>query len=191
MKSPIPKPKIPSRNTFTKRSRFTRQCIGESVISLMQTKNFEDITISDIVRRAGVSRMTFYHYFHTKSEVLNDYIHELIGQYVEECSRTLGIEGFCDRAHIRHAFLFFDKHSEAFITLANANFHGLMIHAINEYLLKLIAPIYPRSVYELYYFGGALLNVFLIWEMTGKKESADEMVDIIMHCCSITPNKAD
>ena len=48
---------------FTKRNRFTRQCIGESIIALMGNKAFEDITISDIVKKAGVSRMTFYHYF--------------------------------------------------------------------------------------------------------------------------------
>lgn len=36
---------------FTKRNRFTRQCIGESIIALMQNKLFEDITISDIVKK--------------------------------------------------------------------------------------------------------------------------------------------
>lgn len=192
MKSPIPKIKKSfernaTQKNFTPRNRFTRQCIGESVIALMQTKDFQDITISDIVKKAGVSRMTFYHYFHTKTEVLNNYIHEIIESYIEECSRTLGITVFYDEAHIRHALLYFDKYADSFATLADASLHGLMISAINEYLQKLIAPIYPRSVYELYYFGGALLNVFLEWERGGKQESVDEMVDIIRHCCNVIP----
>ena len=130
---------------FTKRNRFTRQCIGESIIALMQNKLFEDITISDIVKKAGVSRMTFYHYFQSKTEALNSYLHEIIELYLEECNRSIGIETFYDAAHIRHAFLFF----------------------------------------ELYYYGGALLNVFLKWEAGGKQESVDEIVQVICHCSNI------
>ena len=136
---------------FTKRNRFTRQCIGESIITLMQSKVFEEITISDIVKKAGVSRMTFYH----------------------------------DAVHIRHAFLFFDQYAFFFLTLANANLHSLMLHAIDEYITKLVAPVYPHSAYELHYYGGALLNVFLKWEAEGKKESVDEIVQVICHCSNI------
>ena len=70
MRHNIPKMKNIFEKNFTKRNRFTRQCIGESVIALMQTKDFQDITISDIVKKAGVSRMTFYHYFDTKTDAL-------------------------------------------------------------------------------------------------------------------------
>ena len=52
---------------FTKRNRFTRQCIGEAILSLTHRKGFESITISDNVKKAGVSRMTFYHNFHDKT----------------------------------------------------------------------------------------------------------------------------
>ena len=60
-------------SNFTKRNRFTRQCIGEAMIALMQDKNYEEITISDIVKKAGVSRMTFYHYFQSKTDALNNF----------------------------------------------------------------------------------------------------------------------
>lgn len=170
---------------FTKRNRFTRQCIGESVIALMQNKDFKEITVSDIVKKAGVSRMTFYHYFTNKTDALNNYLHEIIESYLDECRHSIGIDTFYDTAHIRHAFLFFDQYADFFLTLAKANLHGLMINAINDYMVKLIAPIYPHSVYELYYYGGALLNVFLNWEINGKKESLDEIVQVICHCCHI------
>lgn len=170
---------------FTKRNRFTRQCIGESIIALMGSKAFEDITISDIVKKAGVSRMTFYHYFQSKTDALNSYLHEIIELYLEECSRSIGIDTFYDAVHIRHAFLFFDQYAAFFLTLAQANLHSLMIYAINEYITKLVAPVYPRSVYELYYYGGAILNVFLSWEASGKKETIDEIVQVLCRCSNI------
>lgn len=170
---------------FTKRNRFTRQCIGESVIALMQQKAYEDITISDIVKKAGVSRMTFYHYFQSKTDALNNYLHEIIESYLEECNRSIGIERFNDVIHVRHAFLFFDQHADFFLTLADAGLHSLMINAINDYMLKFVDPIYPRSAYELYYYGGALLNIFLKWEADGKKEPVDEIVQVVCSCCHI------
>lgn len=130
--------------------------------------------------------MTFYHYFQSKTDALNSYLHEIIELYLEECSRSIGIDTFYDAVHIRHAFLFFDQYAEFFLTLAGANLHSLMIHAINEYITKLVAPVYPHSAYELYYYGGALLNVFLKWEADGKKESVDEIVKVVCHCSSIS-----
>lgn len=172
-------------SNFTKRNRFTRQCIGEAMIALMQDRAYEEITVSDIVKRAGVSRMTFYHYFQSKTDAVNNYLHEIIECYLEECSRSLGVDNFYDTAHVRHAFLFFDQYCEFFLTLARANLHSLMIQAINDYMIRFVDPVYPRSLYELYYYGGALLNVFLKWEEDGKTESIDAIVEVICHCCHI------
>ena len=57
---------------YTNRTRFTRMCIGEAVFSLMDKKPYEEIRVSDIVKRAGVSRMTFYHYYEQKEDALAD-----------------------------------------------------------------------------------------------------------------------
>ena len=51
-----------SISNFTKRNKFTRMCIGEATVNLMKEKTFDKIKILDIVRKAGVSRMTFYKY---------------------------------------------------------------------------------------------------------------------------------
>ncbi len=70
---------------YNKRTRFTRVCIGEAIFSLMDKKDYKDIKISDIVKRAGVSRMTFYHYYETKEEALADFFHEIVAGYIREC----------------------------------------------------------------------------------------------------------
>ena len=75
-----------------KRTRFTRMCIGEAVFSLMDKKEYEKIKVSDIVKRAGVSRVTFYHYYETKEDALTDFFHEIVAGYIRECREELGIE---------------------------------------------------------------------------------------------------
>ena len=39
---------------------FVKQCIVDGLFDLMENKKFEDITITEIIKRAGVSRMGFY-----------------------------------------------------------------------------------------------------------------------------------
>jgi len=36
---------------------FNRQCISEALIRLMETKSYDDISVTEICRMAGVSRM--------------------------------------------------------------------------------------------------------------------------------------
>lgn len=164
---------------FTKRNRFTRQCIGEAILFLTHQKGFEAITISDIVKKAGVSRMTFYHYFHDKTDALNNYLHEALNGYLEECPGTITLSMLQGTERIRHALYYFDRYAFLFITLDEANLYYLMINAINEYMELYAAPYYSGSVYDLYYYAGALLNVFIHWEKGGKNESVDEIVQII------------
>lgn len=172
----------------TSRNRFTRMCIGEAVISLIQEKDFNEIKISDIVAKAGVSRMTYYHYYDSKTEILRDYLQEIVAIY----SRKVGIISSADSqkqtkdtgtfqsyTHILLSLLFFDQYASFFLTLTNAGLYSIIIDAINDFMTTEILPTYDGSAYELYYYSGALLNTFIRWESNGKKESAEEIARII------------
>lgn len=171
--------KLLNRKKFTKRNRFTRQCIGEAILTLTHQKGFDAVTISDIVKKAGVSRMTFYHYFQDKTDALNNYLQEVINGYREECPCMLTYALLHQKDRIRHALCYFDRYAFLFITLEESNLYYLMINAINEYMELYAASQYSGSVYDLYYYAGALLNVFLQWEKNGKKESVDEIAQVI------------
>lgn len=167
-------------SNFTKRNRFTRQCIGEAMISLMHTKEYEQISVSDIVKKAGISRVTFYKYYHSKTDIINDYLKEIISGYLEEYNDRFTINDFQDYAHIKNAILFFDQYADFLLTLSHSRQYYIVIEALNHYMLTYIYPEYSGSIYELYFYAGALLNFFLKWEESGKKESVDEIVKIVL-----------
>lgn len=167
-------------SNFTKRNRFTRQCIGEAIATLLKSNAFERITISDIVKKAGVSRMTFYKYYHTKNDVVKDYMNEIIAGYLETCGGNFTINEFQDYTHIKEAILFFDNYADFLLTMSRANQYNIIIESLNDFMLTYIYPDYNASIYELYFYSGALLNIFLKWEDSGKKEPADEIVNIIL-----------
>ena len=116
---------------YTNRTRFTRMCIGEAVFSLMDKKSYEEIRVSDIVKRAGVSRMTFYHYYEQKEDALADYFHEIVNGYVRERSEILKKGGkFHDPGSIEHALKYFDQYAAFILKLVDAHLY----HIIKEFI---------------------------------------------------------
>ena len=162
-----------------KRTRFTRMCIGEAVFVLMDKKEYEKIKISDIVKTAGVSRMTFYHYYETKEDALSDYFQRIVAGYIREC-RTEKIGRFHNRSSIVHALKYFDQYEMFIGKLVDTKLQYILWDAMNDYMSKRIMPKYKIPEYELYFYGGALLNVFLKWQKDQKKESAEQIADSII-----------
>ena len=68
--------KIVGEKKKTQRNRFTRMCMGDALVNIMQQKAYDKISVSDIVKKAGVSRMTYYNYYETKDELVKDYIED-------------------------------------------------------------------------------------------------------------------
>ena len=68
--------KIVGEKKKTQRNRFTRMCMGDALVNIMQQKAYDKISVSDIVKKAGVSRMTYYNYYGTKDELVKDYIED-------------------------------------------------------------------------------------------------------------------
>jgi AcrR family transcriptional regulator len=47
----------------------TRNALGDALVTLMKEKNFDDITVQDVLDRAGVGRATFYVHFSGKDDL--------------------------------------------------------------------------------------------------------------------------
>lgn len=167
------------RRNRTERTRFTRKCIGDGILELMSTREFHKIRVSDVARRTGVSRMTFYHYYDTVTDALQDYLSEMISHYLTERNLRLPLERPHEYSQILFALNFFDGYADFFLKLNRAGLYTVIINAVNRFMLDNFAENRGESPYGLYFYAGALLNTFLKWEENGKKETADEVAEII------------
>ena len=57
----------------------------------MNKKNYENITITDIAERAGVTRITFYRNFNTKDDIVKQYVQKYKRGMVESPEEILAV----------------------------------------------------------------------------------------------------
>ena len=58
--------------------QFSRDCMVQDLMQLLQTKSLSNITISELTERAGVSRMTYYRNYNSMDEIFISYLKDLV-----------------------------------------------------------------------------------------------------------------
>lgn len=61
-----------------RRTRYTRQTIRESLLSIMKEKPFSKITVTEVCRLSEINRGTFYLHYYDLEDVLDDIIEDAI-----------------------------------------------------------------------------------------------------------------
>lgn len=162
----------------SQKSRFNRMCIAEAIIELMKTQELKKIKISAVVKKAGVSRTTFYKHFNCLEDVLDDYMNEIVAEYNVEREKNSDINSLYDYKNILLTIYFFDQYADFFKIVTKQGYYSLLINAINNFMTK---DIYFNKfhIYQLYCYSGGLLNIFIKWEEDGKQEKPEEIAQIV------------
>ncbi len=157
----------------------TRVRIGNAILDELEKKDFRDIRVTDVIREAGVSRMSFYRYYENLYDALVDYLNIIVNGYMIEGGEVDDPGVYMRLEHIEFSLNYFDRHARYFLVLNRHGLYTVLIDAVNEYMMKNILPRKQLHMYELYAYAGGLLNSFLKWEEDGKRESAHNVALMI------------
>lgn len=176
------------RRDFNSRTIATRMKIGDAILDELEQKEFSRIKVAQVIRSAGVSRMTFYRYYENLYDALCDYLNIVVNGYMIEGGEVDDPGVYMQLEHIEFSLNYFDRYSRYFLILNRNGLYTVLIDAVNEYMMKNIMPKKKLHMYELYAYAGGLLNSFLKWEEDGKRESAHNVASMIYRLYNRMPN---
>lgn len=164
-------------------NKLAKECIVTALIELMKVQDYNAITITDITRKAGVSRMAYYRNYTSKDDILNTYMDE-VGLSIHEKITHMG--SYDEIYH--YYYELFDqlgRYNDLGIAAYRAHLGELILANINKNMLVTFPPVddSPAERYRALYLAGAFYNVFIEWLKGGRHESVEQMARI---CCAMT-----
>lgn len=154
--------------------------IAEALLSLMKYKPLQNISIKELVKKAGVSRMTYYRYFSSKEEILACYLEHILSEYENQVDKSHA-DSFHSYEHVLSSLLFFQKYKTFALCLRDTGMEGLLLDALNDYVKKQsgFSSKKPVRAYSYYFYAGALFNVYMQWILEDTITPATELASII------------
>ncbi len=149
---------------------FIKECITKALINLMGKKSFEDITITELVECAGVSRVSFYRNFESKIDVLEKHLQTLWKEWECEYERVGNPEYFSESI-LKH----FYKYKELNLLLYKQGL-SFMIYDMLRWSAKLDECNTNIERYGKSLFAGLIFGAVDEWIRQGMKESPEEII---------------
>ena len=157
-------------------NQLTRECLQLSLMHLMRERPYEKITVSEIVRRAGVSRTAFYRNYTDKEDILHELGNQLVSSVAELCEKPELHED--PHQWFEDVFRAVRKDKETIDLLDQA---GILQHELfsGRSISELL---YPTADTELKYIRlaseAAFFQILISWFRDGMHESEKHMADI-------------
>ena len=153
--------------------QITRESIEMAMVYLLQEKPIEKITITEIVKRAGVSRTAFYRNFSSKEAVLADVTNLFFEAVANKAIESLN----SDRREDFYAELMriASEYSDILQFLVEVGMFPQHFLTTTDFLSRRFPEVSPEVRYWITLWWGGTLTVILAWYQNGMKESREEM----------------
>lgn len=160
-------------------NRITRESINTALLELMDNQDFDSITISALVKRAGVSRQSFYRNYTSKEDV----IIEIEENTLKAFSDSLVNPKYKNNLKLWLLDYFkFVKKNNKLVNIINKADLSDMIFSKAPFIIEDWMGAEGTGLHY-YVVGslGSLRAVCMDWLANGMKESPEFMAEICMH----------
>jgi AcrR family transcriptional regulator len=186
-----------------RRVQRTQQLLHGALMSLIQEKGFEALTVQDVIDRANVGRATFYAHFDSKEDLLASGIEGLRASLKERQRQALAAGPRNDThlfAFSRELFTHANEHRTVFRAMVGKRSGAVVQQLLQKMLVDLVrdevkqvVPVADASGTPVeavaQFIGGGLFGL-LLWWGNGKMRMPVEEVDAAFRQLAIPSLKA-
>ena len=178
------------KNSGAERSK---KCLADALFSLMKTRPFGDISITDIAREADYTRQTFYQHFSTKEDALLYYLDDLFDrEYRDSLSAAAYQDGeeLLRVVCVKAMQLFWGAHSDLAEVIMDNHLSTLLVEALVRYWSIVFqdasVPIpldrYSEEEKQLIfrYISGGPFHMFYYWIRTDRQYDEEKLQQLLI-----------
>ena len=161
-------------------------------LQMLLEGNYDDITVSDLCRRTGLSRKIFYRLFERKADVLYSLIdHTLLEQESFVPDESVG------QGELHRFFAFWKEQKDLLDALVKHKNSNLLTDQAIRYIFRdnaAYAYLFGADTEKfkceiMVYYVSGLFSLMLSWHSQGYPHSIDEMAGLVMQLWSTVPIK--
>lgn len=154
--------------------RVKRQ-ITDTLFDLMQTKSLSEITVTELVKGAGVARASFYRNYCSKKDVLVTLIRDVLDDFRSHLPPDQ--ESFYTYENILLCFRYFHAYRTYLLDLYRSGFISVFLEELNRFHESIEGnmPFSSIEKYQLYMYTGALFNTAVEWLLQQEAISPEAM----------------
>ena len=173
-----------------KQKELSKKWLADSLIRLMQTKPYEDITISEIAANADLARRTFYRAFSSKNDIIAYIFENLVSEYISD----LCISGEINMEKLVLVFFgFFEKHREVILIFKRNHLEYFLLQSFNKYLPQIRLQTCREKMSDdpeidkvfMLMSGGAFFNLLMYWIDSDSDITSQELARLIPQAIKI------
>lgn len=163
-------------NGHQKQREQSGRMIEDALFELMNKKSYSQITVSEIVKKADVSRRTFYRLYQEKDEILRRYFHGLCQEY---CESTPELDHYNIEQIAREYFSFWYQHKNFLLLMHRAGMDTMLYHELCCTSINVIkSRIKKQNIRGLEYFADYSAGGFILllqhWIVNGMQELPEQ-----------------
>lgn len=173
------------------RKTRSRQYLTDALLELMQEKDFESISVNEIVKKARVSRSTFYFQFEDKYFFVNRIIDDVLADLRREASPSRKAEHGLEREshdYYKRHFEYIYDHAQFFVTMLGPHGAPLFNKKFEESAHRTYREIFSTFEggglgesldYFIQYIISAHIGITIKWINGGLRESPAYMSELL------------
>lgn len=159
--------------------------ITEALLAIMEEKEFNKIAITEIIKKADLTRQTFYRNFNTKEEVLHEYVKKLYKDCFDE------IETMCEKNMFKILVTYFHywhKNKEFLLLVKRSNvnhkvmdfYYPYMGKYFHQAIIKLNANSDLEKSYMKHFLLGGLVQIKTHWLENNFTETPEQLAELVL-----------
>lgn len=156
--------------------------IVEALFELLGERPFSRITVTEIAKRAGVSRSTYYRSFSSKECIAKRFVEEILEECFErfdEVVRSRKLSAEDQNLWLRILFSTMEQKLPRIKLLVRNGLSPLFLEALNERFIA-SGEEADCELYKLRYHLGGLYNCFTQWVEDDARMPPNEMAELVI-----------